>query len=429
MYEPVELARDTGANCASDQRTSQASQSASAPPIVVTLVHGTFAKGALWTKDGSVLRQEIAAELGRQEKDVIFDVFEWSGRNTHKARVKAGYQLADHVRELKKRYPLAKHFIVAHSHGGNVALLAHKHLPSELHATGIATLGTPFIYAELPEDIAHLDDAGLRATREGSIVLTILGLFFTVAIAMTVAILAYEFLNGRGWGDSSLGIAFIVGWLVLGLVWEPMTKAVAWITHPISPQRAAMKLGQALALKPIPQTHVLSFIYPGDEAGLVLNTLEKTSMLPTMAVRWYKHRAAIVGGVLLWVFALAAMFSEPIAELLRIGPETYEYNTQNAAYVATLIGGNIWLALVVARYLLSILRGHPAGFGWERPSIHAHVDIGVRPVARLSRAKSNTHQEVPFTAEQDAKRGLRHSGLYEDKRILKALAHWMAHVK
>jgi hypothetical protein len=77
MYDPVDLARDIGANCASDQRTSQASQSASAPPIVVTLVHGTFAKGAPWTKDGSVLRQEIAAELGREEKDVIFDVFEW----------------------------------------------------------------------------------------------------------------------------------------------------------------------------------------------------------------------------------------------------------------------------------------------------------------------------------------------------------------
>ena len=138
MYEPVELAQETHANCASDQRTSQASQVESAPPIVVTLVHGTFAKGAPWTKDGSILRRKIAAELGSLEKDVIFDVFEWSGRNTHKARVKAGYRLADHIRELKKHYPIAQHFVVAHSHGGNVALLAHKHLPPEMHATGIA---------------------------------------------------------------------------------------------------------------------------------------------------------------------------------------------------------------------------------------------------------------------------------------------------
>jgi hypothetical protein len=36
---------------------------------------------------------------------------------------------------------------------------------------------------------------------------------------------------------------------------------------------------------------------------------------------------------------------------------------------------------------------------------------------------------VPFTVADDAKRGHRHSCLYEDKRILKALAYWMAHVK
>jgi hypothetical protein len=36
---------------------------------------------------------------------------------------------------------------------------------------------------------------------------------------------------------------------------------------------------------------------------------------------------------------------------------------------------------------------------------------------------------VPFTLAQDARNGLRHSGLYEDRCILKALAYWMAHVK
>jgi len=47
----------------------------------------------------------------------------------------------------------------------------------------------------------------------------------------------------------------------------------------------------------------------------------------------------------------------------------------------------------------------------------------------LPDAGSNVCEIVPFTAAEDAKRGLRHSGLYEDRRILKALAYWMAHVK
>ena len=41
----------------------------------------------------------------------------------------------------------------------------------------------------------------------------------------------------------------------------------------------------------------------------------------------------------------------------------------------------------------------------------------------------NENYCYPFIAEVDAKRGLRHSGLYEDKCVLKAFAYWMAHVK
>ena len=57
------------------------------------------------------------------------------------------------------------------------------------------------------------------------------------------------------------------------------------------------------------------------------------------------------------------------------------------------------------------------------------ADIDVESKANLPDARSNVCEIVPFTVSDDAKRGLRHSGLYEDKRILKALAYWMAHVK
>ena len=67
-------------------------------PIVVTLVHGTYARGAAWTKEGSALRSQIAEALVGHGRDAHFDVFEWSERNTHKARIKAGYELAAHIR-------------------------------------------------------------------------------------------------------------------------------------------------------------------------------------------------------------------------------------------------------------------------------------------------------------------------------------------
>lgn len=424
--EPVgdsEFHHEPSGNGASDMEPVHAVPT----PTVVTLVHGTFARGAPWTKDGSVLRREIAAAVCEHECDVTFDVFEWSGRNTHRARVRAGHELAAHITRLREAMPRCRHFIVAHSHGGNVALLAHKHLPGFRHALGIATLGTPFIHAELPAELARATDETLREiAREGPVVRT-----FAAYIAA-----------GAGFGVMLAGLHYygqesdvaVLGSLVVGVgVWFLLRKrlktALAWLLHPISPRRAAVRLGQALALKPLPETHVLSFIYPGDEAGLLLNTLEKTTALPTRAVRWFKDIGGTVLAISLIVFVATAFFSGPITRLAGVSDKRLEEITVGAMSWLIGLGLGIWFALVSVRYVLSFLRGHPGAFGWERPSIHAFVDIGVRPVARPPKAKSNAHQEVPFTATEDAKKGLRHSGLYEDPRILRALAYWIAHVR
>jgi hypothetical protein len=125
---------------------------------------------------------------------------------------------------------------------------------------------------------------------------------------------------------------------------------------------------------------------------------------------------------------MIGIFNAPITDLTGIDPKKYDDWAKYGLYIVLVTMAAAWMFLTSARYLLSVLRGHPAGFGWERPSIHAHIDIGVGPTAQVPAAKSNAHQDVPFTAEEDAKRGLRHSGLYEDRRILKALAYWMAHV-
>jgi pimeloyl-ACP methyl ester carboxylesterase len=428
MFEPVELAQDTSANWMSYQWTLQASQSASAPPVVVTLVHGTFAKGAPWTKDGSILRQQIAAELGSLEHDVIFDVFEWSGRNTHKARVKAGYRLADHIRELRKRYPIAKHFIVAHSHGGNVALLAHKHLEPHLHATGVATLGTPFIYAELADNLKgqSLDALMAQAAPEPD---NVSG-FVAWIVGIPAAIMYDDWLEKTSFNAWYwfVGAAIATG-LSAGYLATLIVPYLARAWHRVGGKRAAARLAQAIAFGPMPRTHVLSFVYPGDKAGRLLDTLGATTAWPTRAIRWIKDRAAIVGGAA-FAFAIGlSVITTIAADFVAIDAKRIEdYASSGFAFVvvATIY---ILIGLAVLRYFLSFFRGHPAGYGWERPSIHAHVTIDVESRANLPEARSNLCEIVPFTAADDAKRGLRHSGLYEDKRILKALAYWMANVK
>ena len=122
-------------------------------PIVLTLVHGTFGRlpggDAAWARDGSLLRRRLQEELGG---DVVFLPFRWSGMNWPSARYRAAHRLRDHLREAARQYPERGLYVVAHSHGGNVALYAVRDAARENALdelpSGVVCLSTPFIAAQ-----------------------------------------------------------------------------------------------------------------------------------------------------------------------------------------------------------------------------------------------------------------------------------------
>ena len=61
------------------------------PLAVVTLVHGTFARGAPWTQPGSALSKAVCEHFGGR---VQLRRFDWSGRNSFRARAKGAEALA-----------------------------------------------------------------------------------------------------------------------------------------------------------------------------------------------------------------------------------------------------------------------------------------------------------------------------------------------
>lgn len=67
--------------------------------------------------------------------------FQWSGRNTHRARVRAATALANRIEQRSDDNIV----IVAHSHGGNVALAATRIARATNRKRGLVTLGTPFL--------------------------------------------------------------------------------------------------------------------------------------------------------------------------------------------------------------------------------------------------------------------------------------------
>ncbi|MGY4343298.1 hypothetical protein [Bradyrhizobium sp. LM2.9] len=110
------------------------------PQMVVTLVHGTFAKGAPWTQ----LFSDFTCELkGGLHLSTLFTRVDWSGGNDIYARLAGSHILSKHIKELKEQYPEAFQYVIAHSHGGNVALYATR----DVEIDGIACLATPFFHA------------------------------------------------------------------------------------------------------------------------------------------------------------------------------------------------------------------------------------------------------------------------------------------
>jgi pimeloyl-ACP methyl ester carboxylesterase len=130
-------------------------------PLVI-LVHGTAGKRSSWAiPDQSEFVTMLREKLSREAE---FIKFPWSGANRTRARADAAVRLATRIAsELSVcRRPI---FVVAHSHGGNVALRALSLLP-EPHRADVRTilLSTPFlspakgfdieaVHAALPESI------------------------------------------------------------------------------------------------------------------------------------------------------------------------------------------------------------------------------------------------------------------------------------
>jgi hypothetical protein len=111
---------------------------------VITLVHGTFARDAPWTRSDSALSTSL------RQAGCHVTQFAWSGRNSHRARSDAAKGLVAHLRQQLTEHPRARHWVIAHSHGGNVALHAAEQVRAERgRAAAVTTLAlaTPFLHA------------------------------------------------------------------------------------------------------------------------------------------------------------------------------------------------------------------------------------------------------------------------------------------
>src|SRR5215831_7329991 len=126
---------------------------------VFTLVHGTWAESSLfkvlstllgtpmqqWYQPGSKLWQQLQANFPRSR----IEPFKWSGRNSAYARAKGAKELTTKQHLLLETYNEAQHFIIAHSHGGNVACYTLRDdIKIREKIVGLICLSTPFLLVQ-----------------------------------------------------------------------------------------------------------------------------------------------------------------------------------------------------------------------------------------------------------------------------------------
>lgn len=113
------------------------------PEIIIILVHGTWAPDALWTRS-SPLRNYLLEHLEFVSKaKVATQTCRWSGENSFVGRARAAEGLRHQLEKNAALYPNALQFIIAHSHGGNIALLALEKV--KVKVAGTICLSTPII--------------------------------------------------------------------------------------------------------------------------------------------------------------------------------------------------------------------------------------------------------------------------------------------
>lgn len=229
------------------------------PDVIVTLVHGTFARDAPWTLPGSMLCDGLQAALGDQ---AAISSFNWSGRNSISARQKGSVALGAALNERIRAHPGARHYVIGHSHGGSVIMGAlDPGLASRID--GIICLATPFLNIH-------------ERPRRGS---AGVALFFVPLILSAWGLMA---LNGR------------LGWL--GEDTEPLivfaALAIAWgVAKRIKAEVGRM--AQDTDLSFLDPHRLLLIRAPGDEATnaigaahLLSTAFGALSMLP---VRLFDH--------------------------------------------------------------------------------------------------------------------------------------------
>jgi pimeloyl-ACP methyl ester carboxylesterase len=380
------------------------------PTVVMTLVHGTFAPRAAWTRADSAMAKALVREFGPR---TLIRSFDWGGRNSHDARRAGGLNLARQLEEELSRYPSARHFVIAHSHGGNVALYALKSPAVERGLTGMVTIGTPFIRCS-PREIT-------RALKVMSVATPHVILMTMLPLSVTVLLTIFD-LRPSIW---TFLLAFIGTILAARAGRALAERAAAFLKYEAKYRILDSQVDTITALRLPDSSRVplLCLVASGDEARFYLRLLHRLSEVPytlwSLSTAIVAYAACSIGLVF-----LVTIGNDPLGMIDEQGAvgRPIDIIFMALLFPFVILAFVAVLTQVVMAVTPKFVRAHSAGFG--RESIFANWFVSIS----VSERPDGHWLNCRLLANLPVRTGglLRHSRLYGDESSIRLLTQWLS---
>ncbi|MBT9612003.1 MAG: hypothetical protein IV108_01920 [Burkholderiales bacterium] len=368
------------------------------PQRVLTLIHGTFSPHAAWTQADSRFFQALKQRLGGE---TIHRRITWPGlfgslaNNGHDYRLAGAKTLVQSLKESFAEFPDAEHWVIAHSHGGNVALYALRDPEVAQRLDGIVTMAAPFIQCK-PRSYA-------------ADVITIWPLLFMsigmVLMLVLFAALALYVLHLKGDAAALFTIAgTLAGEIPLFILWlkkdQLPAKFAAW-------QKATL---DKLTLPTSIRQRMLCLSIRRDEAGGLLKGMHSVAAWP----HWLWDGLLYLP-LMLFIFLAALIFGDAFLSQMsgKVGWDKITGAFNAALGWGILIG---FVHLLVMAILPRFTRALSIGFGQE--SIVDNLLVDIRSDPAPADIPGLIHQQYVI----DSGGLLAHSRLYQSDEVISDIA-------
>jgi hypothetical protein len=388
------------------------------PKYAITLIHGTFAAESAWYQKDSVFARDIQNNLGQSSE--IFS-FAWSGSNSHASRIAAGDDLAQHMQRIYLKYPSAEQIIIAHSHGGNVALYAVKKLADPLFEFKIVTLSTPFLIYSVREN------SKLYRIIPVAAVAVIAPIFVVCCAGLLTIFLDWVTKFGPEW---LFGVGIVLGGMqavtmTVSLSGKLYSRVKLWTN---SLNSKSDDLWRNLTTSSTTDTRILSLIYEGDEASYLLLSSSRLNELGKSLSTMLEYSVNLIVSN---AFKIVGLFGLAIAMTVILDDLYFNGELQGKSegyfiYFIILILQMFQhvLLLILVLYCVSLAtKSNPLVYGWES---FYHIFLLKTTISKTpNHIQNHVHKTYRVEKKRRITHGLRHSLIYSDSLIVKDIAKWI----